>query len=158
MTIRVSTGKSIALAAIACLLAGTAAAQEKRSVEYKVISTTDFIRFANPHPGERLRVEILMDKPDQARSINGAFSAIPPGVPGVKVEYHYHQNRESIIQILSGDAIEMINGKAVPLKPGDVIYIAPGTRHAMINNSVINEVKYMEFYSPTAPDTVQVKD
>jgi mannose-6-phosphate isomerase-like protein (cupin superfamily) len=52
----------------------------------------------------------------------------------------------------------MIDGKAVPLKPGDVIYIAPGTRHTMVNNSTTQEVKYMEFYSPVAPDVVQVKD
>ena len=62
------------------------------------------------------------------------------------------------IQILAGDVTEMIEGKPVHLKPGDVIYIAPGTKHSMINNSPTDEAKYMEFYSPIAADNVPVKD
>ena len=40
----------------------------------------------------------------------------------------------------------------------DVIYIAPGAKHAMLNNSTTEEVKYMEFFTPITPDNVQVKD
>ena len=83
---------------------------------------------------------------------------IPPGKPGEKPQYHYHAHRESLIQILSGDVTEMVEGKAVRLKPGDVIYIAPGAKHAMLNNSTTVEVKYMEFFTPISPDNVQVKD
>jgi quercetin dioxygenase-like cupin family protein len=150
--------QTLSLVIITSLLTFTATAQEKRMTQYKVISTADFIKFANPKPGERVRVEILQEKPEQARHLNGIFASIPPGVPGEKPQYHYHQNRESVIQILAGDVTEMIEGKAVPLKPGDVIYIAPGTKHTMMNNSTTQEVKYMEFYSPTVPDVVQVKD
>ena len=86
------------------------------------------------------------------------LSAIPPGKPNEKPQYHYHAHRESLIQILSGDVTEMVEGKAVRLKPGDVIYIAPGAKHAMLNNSTTEEVKYMEFFTPITPDNVQVKD
>jgi quercetin dioxygenase-like cupin family protein len=141
---------------VAFLISSGAVAQEKRSVHYKVISTRDFIKSVNPKPGERVRVEILNEKVDQARNLNGILASIPAATPGAKPAYHYHKNRESVIQILSGDATEMIEGKPVPLKPGDVIYIAPNVRHTMMNNSSTQEVKYMEFFSPIAPDSVQV--
>jgi quercetin dioxygenase-like cupin family protein len=141
---------------IAFLISSGAVAQDKRSVQYKVISTQDFIKSVNPKPGDRVRVEILNEKADQARNLNGILSSIPAATPGAKPAYHYHKNRESVIQILSGDATEMVEGKPVPLKPGDVIYIAPNIKHTMMNNSVTQEVKYMEFFSPIAPDTVQV--
>jgi len=125
---------------------------------HKVITPSAFIHSANPKPGERRRVEILQPGTEGTRHLAGIFAAIPPGKPGQKPQYHYHQNRESIIQILAGDATEMVDDKAVPLKVGDVIYIAPGTRHTLMNNSTTEEVKYMEFYSPVVPDVVQVKD
>jgi quercetin dioxygenase-like cupin family protein len=142
---------------VAFLGSAGAAAQEKRSVQYKVISTQDFIKSVNPKPGERVRVEILNEKGDQARNLNGILSSIPPAAPGVKPAYHFHKNRESVIQILSGDVTEMVEGKPVLLKPGDVIYIAPNVKHTMVNNSPTQEVKYMEFFSPIAVDTVQVE-
>ena len=127
-------------------------------VAYKVISTTDFIKAANPKPGERVRVDVLQQNSEGAQHLSGQMSAIPPGKPGEKPQYHYHAHRESLIQILSGDVTEMVEGKAVRLKPGDVIYIAPGAKHAMLNNSTTEEVKYMEFFTPISPDNVQVKD
>jgi quercetin dioxygenase-like cupin family protein len=141
---------------VAFLISSGAVAQEKRSVQYKVISTQDFIKSVNPKPGERVRVEIVNEKVDQARNLNGILASIPAATPGAKPAYHYHKNRESVIQILSGEATEMDDGKPVLLKPGDIIYIAPNVKHTMMNNSPAQEVKYMEFFSPIAPDTVQV--
>jgi quercetin dioxygenase-like cupin family protein len=153
---RIANTTAIAFAAL--LVSLSAAAQDKSAVPYKVISTTDFIKAKNPKPGERVRVDILTQASEGAKHLSGQMSAIAPGKPGEKPQYHYHANRESIIQILAGDATEMIEGKPVHLKPGDVIYIAPGTKHSMVNNSTTEEVKYMEFYSPIAPDNVPVKD
>lgn len=150
-------GASWMMGFIAALISSGAIAQEKGPMQYKVIKTQDFVKAANPNPGQRVRVEILSEK-DPARNLNGIFGALPPAPPGVKPAYHYHKSRESIIQILSGDAIEMIEGKPVPLKPGDVIFIAPNTKHSLVNNSSTQELKYMEFFSPIAADSVQVKD
>ena len=147
-----------AIAFTAMLVSVAAHAQDKGPVPYKVISTTDFIKAKNPRPGERLRVDVLQQGTEGAKHLSGQLSAIPPGKPGAKPQYHYHANRDSIIQILAGDVTEMIDGRPVHLKPGDVIYIAPGTRHTMVNNSTTEEAKYMEFYSPIAPDNVPVKD
>lgn len=126
-------------------------------MQYKVIKTRDFIKSANPRPGERVRLEILNDR-DEAKNLHGIFGSLPPASAGSKLAYHYHKNRESIIQILSGDATEMVEGKPVALKPGDVIFIRPGAKHTLVNNSSTQELKYMEFFSPIAADSVQVKD
>jgi quercetin dioxygenase-like cupin family protein len=149
---------AITIAMAATLAPFTAAAQNKAAVPYKVISTTDYIQSKNPKPGERQRIDVLTQDAEGARLVNGHLSAIPPGKPNEKPQYHYHAHRESLIQILSGDVTEMVEGKAVRLKPGDVIYIAPGAKHAMLNNSTTEEVKYMEFFTPITPDNVQVKD
>lgn len=146
------------LVMMAALISINTHAQDKTMVPYKIITPSEFVKSTNPKPGERQRVEILQQNKEGAQHLNGIFASLPPGKPGEKPQYHFHKNRESIIQILAGDATEMIEGKAVPLKVGDVIYIAPGTKHTMLNNSTTEEVKYMEFYSPVVPDVVQVKD
>ena len=146
------------IALAASFVAATAAAHDGPFAPYKVISTTDYIKSKNPNPGERHRVDVLTHGAEGVKHLSGQLSTIPAGKPGEKPQYHYHANRESIIQILAGDVTEMIEGKPVHLKPGDVIYIAPGTKHSMINNSPTDEAKYMEFYSPIAADNVPVKD
>ena len=123
---------AITIAMAATLAPFTAAAQNKAAVPYKVISTTDYIQSKNPKPGERQRVDVLTQDSEGARHVNGHLSAIPPGKPGEKPQYHYHAHRESLIQILSGDVTEMVEGKAVRLKPGDVIYIAPRSERAHV--------------------------
>ncbi len=123
-------------------------------MNYKVIKTGDFVKSVNPKPSERTRVEILNDG-DRAQNINGIFGSLPPASPGGQWSYHHHRNRESIIQILSGDATEMIEGTPVQLKPGEVIFIPPNVKHALLNNSSTEELKYMEFFSPIAADTVR---
>ncbi|MCC7485163.1 MAG: cupin domain-containing protein [Burkholderiales bacterium] len=123
--------------------------------DYKVIRTRDFVLAANPRPGERQRIEIL-SRADRAGRMAGIFGSIPPVKPGAKPAYHFHRRRESIIQILSGDATELVEGKPVPLKVGDVIFLRPNVRHTLVNNSATAELKYMEFYTPAGPDVVRV--
>jgi mannose-1-phosphate guanylyltransferase len=55
--------------------------------------------------------------------------------PGSKIDYHYHNNRESVIILLSGEAIEMIEGKEIPLKAGDIIFIPAMVKHTIMNRS-----------------------
>lgn len=130
--------------------------QAKEAVQYKVIRTEDFTNMDNPSPGQRLLLKVLTEE-DRAKHLGGIFSILPPAAPAAEPAYHYHKNRESIIQILSGDATEMVEGKAIPLKPGDVIFIPPNIKHTLLNSSSTGELKYIEFYSPPAPDSVQVK-
>jgi mannose-6-phosphate isomerase-like protein (cupin superfamily) len=123
---------------------------------YKLIRTGDLIKAPNPRPTERVRIPVLQESTEQAHSLNGIYGAIPPAVPGTAPGYHYHVKRESIIHVLAGDATEMIDGEAVPLKPGDIIYIAPGVKHTLVNNSTTEAVKFVEFYAPAAPDMVRL--
>jgi mannose-6-phosphate isomerase-like protein (cupin superfamily) len=127
-------------------------------IQYKLIRTSDLLAAPNPQPGERVRMPVLQENTEQAHLLNGIFGCIPPATPGSGPQYHYHVKRESIIHLLAGDATEMIDGKAVALKPGDIIYIAPGVKHSLVNNSATAEVKFIEFYAPAAPDMVRIDD
>ena len=131
--------------------------EENPTPLFKVIRARDFVRAANPAPGERRRVQILSSA-DHAGLLAGLFGSIPPAQGGEKPAYHFHRHRESIIQILSGEGTEMVEGEAVPLAPGDVIFLPPNVRHTLMNNSATEELKYMEFYTPTAPDVVREGD
>lgn len=141
---------------ITLLISSGAITQEKAPIQYKVIKTQDFLKAVNPNPSERLRVEILT--PKEAKNINGILSTLPPAKPGEKPAYHYHTHREGIIQLLSGDATEWVEGKPVPLKVGDVIFIPPNIKHTLMNNSTTQDLRYMEFFSPIPSDSVQVRD
>jgi len=78
-------------------------------------------------------------------------------VPGSQVPYHYHERRESIIIVISGEAIEVIEGKEIPIKAGDVLHIPAGEKHTTINRSD-KDFRYLEFYTspPLSADFVEV--
>jgi mannose-6-phosphate isomerase-like protein (cupin superfamily) len=127
-------------------------------IQYKLIRTSELLATPNPKPGERVRIPVLQESSEQAHLLNGIFGCIPPAKPGGGPNYHYHLKRESIIHLLAGDATEWVEGKAVPLKPGDIIYIAPDVKHSLVNNSASEDVKFIEFYAPSAPDMVRLDD
>ncbi len=126
--------------------------------QYKLIRTAELLGAPNSTPGERMRIPVLQEKTEGAQFLNGVYGCIPPAKPGNAPHYHYHVKRESIIHLLAGDATEWVEGKAVPLKPGDIIYLAPGVKHSLVNNSVRDDVKFIEFYAPAAPDMVRPED
>ena len=125
---------------------------------YKLIRTRALIDAPNPQPGQRVRTPVLQADADGAQLLNGIFGSLPPASPGGGFQYHYHVRRESIIHLLAGDATEMVEGEAVPLKPGDIIYLSPSARHALVNNSTTEPVQFIEFYAPAAPDMVRPQD
>jgi mannose-6-phosphate isomerase-like protein (cupin superfamily) len=125
-----------------------------RRREMKLFRTEDYIRMPNPTPGAAYKPEILASEPG-AKNLGGIFALIPPGTPGV---YHYHQIRESILIIISGEAIETVEGKEIPVKAGDVLFIPPGEKHAIENRSN-RDLRYIEFFThpPGKVDFVEVK-
>ncbi len=125
---------------------------------YKLFKSEDFINKANPDPSKIYRKEILTDK-DAAKELGGILVIVPPEVPGSKVMYHFHRKRESVLVVLSGEATEMVEDKAVPIKAGDVIFLLPNFKHSIVNNSG-KELRIMEFftYPPVGADVVTVKD
>jgi quercetin dioxygenase-like cupin family protein len=132
-------------------------AEGKEPVKFKLFKAGDLIKMTSPKSTELYRLEVLTDK-DDAKNLGGIFGIMPPAAPGAKPAYHYHKNRESIIMVVSGEATEMIEGQAIPLKAGDVIFIRPMVKHTIMNHSG-KDFRYIEFftYPPVMADFVPVK-
>ena len=120
----------------------------------KIFESEEYVKMANPTPGKPYRPEVLT-KEHQAKNLGGMFGLL---VAGSQVPYHYHNNRESIIIVMSGEATEVIEGKEIPVKAGDVLFIPPGEKHAIENRSN-RDLRYIEFFThpPGKVDFVEVK-
>ena len=117
----------------------------------EVFKIEDFNKMENPTPGKFFRQEFLT----KAKDLGGMFGLL---VPNSQVPYHYHQKRESVIIAISGEAIEVIEGKEIPIKANDVLYIPAGERHNTINRTD-KDFRYIEFFTcpPVTADFVEVK-
>ena len=117
----------------------------------KIIKMTELCAIENPTPGEPYRPEIKLDE-ERFRTLGGMFGLL---VPGSQVPYHYHQNRESILIPVSGEAIETIEGKETVVRPGDVLLIPAGEKHTTVNRSG-RDFRYVEFFTcpPLASDFI----
>ena len=146
-------GRSLVIiGAIALLLPSGALAQGK---EYKIFTVDEYVKMSNPEPGKRHRLEILTEK-DKATRMGGIVILLPAKAP--KAAYHYHKNRESLLIIISGQATEVVEGKKIPMKAGQMIYIPPMVKHVIYNSSDKEDLRYMEFFTPTVRDVVEVKE
>jgi quercetin dioxygenase-like cupin family protein len=63
-----------------------------------------------------------------------------------------------MLHIISGQGTEFIEGREIPFKAGDIFFIQPMVKHAMVNNSD-KEIRYVEFftYPPVLADFVKVE-
>ena len=120
----------------------------------KIFKSEDYIKFENPTPGTPYRPEILTAE-HGAKNLGGMFGLL---VPGSQVPYHYHNNRESVIIAISGEAIEVIDGKETLIKAGDILFIPAGEKHTTINRSN-KDFRYLEYftYPPLSADFIAVK-
>ena len=114
----------------------------------------DYIKMDNPNHGSSYRLVILSQK-HKAENLGGIFGLL---IPDSQVPYHYHNKRESIVIVLSGEGTEIIEGEEIAIKTGDVLYIPAGEKHTMLNRSNQN-FRYLEFftYPPLTTDFVEVK-
>ena len=121
----------------------------------KLFKREDFINRENPTPGKFHRLEVITGE-DKARDLGGISVVLPAGL---QVPYHYHEKRESILIILSGEATEIVEGKEVPFKAGDVIYLPAGEKHGVINRSN-SDVRFLEFFThpPVGADFVEARE
>jgi len=78
--------------------------------------------------------------------------------PGKSVPYHYHKNRESLLLVLNGEAVELYEDKEHAIQAGDVIFIPAGAEHAVINRTD-KEIRFLEFFThpPMGSDFVKVE-
>jgi len=119
----------------------------------KRFKTEDYVKMENPTPGESYRPEILTAE-HGAKNLGGMFGLLPPGT---QVPYHYHNKRESVITIISGQGIEVMDGQEISISAGDVFFIPVGVKHTTVNNSD-SDLRYLEFFTqpPVGSDFVEV--
>lgn len=60
---------------------------------------------------------------------------------GDKMNYHSHERRDEIWNIISGKGLVIVDGMEQPVKPGDVITIAAGCKHTIVAKT---EMKIVE--------------
>lgn len=108
----------------------------------EIFKIEEFIKVVNPNPGARYRQEILTNK-QRAEDLRGVFMVL---VPGGQVPYHFHNKRESIIIAISGEAIEIVEGKEIPIKANDILYIPAGEKHGVMNRTD-KDFRYLEFFT-----------
>ena len=120
----------------------------------KIFKVDDYLKLNNPTPGKVYRQEILT-KDHYANELGGIFGII---VAHSKGDYHYHNRRESLLLIISGEAAEYVEGKEHPIKAGDVIFIRPGEKHTIVNQSD-NDLRFLEFFThpPVGADKVRAE-
>lgn len=120
----------------------------------KIFKTDAYVRMQNPNPGKPYRPEILTAE-DGARNLGGMFALL---ASGTRVPYHYHNQRESVIMVISGRGTEIMDGERIPITAGDIFFIPAGVKHTTINNSD-QDLRYLEFYTnpPLGADFVKVK-
>jgi len=119
----------------------------------KIFKIEEFMEIENPTPQKTYKTEILTGD-HNAKDLGGIFGLLIPGDQGL---YHYHKRRESIIIIIKGEATEVVEGKEMTIKAGDVLYIPAGEKHKMKNRRD-TELRYLEFftYPPVQADFVEV--
>lgn len=108
----------------------------------KIFKIEEYLSLKNPDPGQPYRPEILT-RQHKARDLGGMFGLLGPGH---RVPYHYHNRRESIIFVISGEGIEVIEGEEIAIKAGDLLHIAAGEKHATLNRSD-KDLRYLEFFT-----------
>lgn len=120
----------------------------------KLFRSGEYVALQNPNVDQPYRPEILTAE-HGAKNLGGMFGLL---TAGSQVPYHWHRQRESLIIIISGEAIEVIEGKEIPIKAGDVLFIPAGEKHTTINRSG-KDFRYLEFFTfpPVKADFVEVK-
>lgn len=61
--------------------------------------------------------------------------------PGHRMNYHSHARRDEAWTVISGEGEAVIDGKRIPVKPGDVIRMPAGCRHTIL---AVTELKVIE--------------
>ena len=127
----------------------------------KILKIEDFKKVDTSGPGRgtvlgdsQFVLDVLTSE-DHAKDINGFFISYPPGTEGI---YHFHKKCESLMIIISGEGVELVEGEEKPIKKGDVIYIPAMEKHSVINRSQ-EELRFFEFHTgpPVRADKFKVE-
>ena len=118
----------------------------------ELFKMNDYLKRANPDP-TKLFIQQLLE--NRAENLVGMFAVVPPGGQS---SYHLHNKRESIRIVVSGRAKQLVEGKKIPIKTGDILFIPAKEKHGILNDST-REFRFIEFQvgKPSEPDTVEVE-
>jgi len=108
----------------------------------RIFKQAYYSKVENPNPGTPFKLQILTSE-HHAKELGAIFREIDPGSPGT---YHYHNHRETLLVVISGEAIERIEGKEVPIGIGDILYIPAGEKHTLANRST-KSFRFLEFFT-----------
>ncbi len=110
----------------------------------KIFRGEKFAEMKNPTPGKTYKKDILKEL--KAQELHGVFGLVVPGGQGG--DYHFHERGEHIIVIVSGEGIEIVEGRETQVKAGDVLYIPAGEEDPIVNRSE-KELRYLGFMTQT---------
>ncbi len=118
----------------------------------EIIRTEELMQMVNPTPGKNHRLDLVTPE-QRAKELGGFLSIIPAGG---EVPYHFHEKRESLLFLIKGEAVEIVEGKEHPVKAGDVLYIPAGEKHQIVNRTN-EDLRYLEFFTPPQDDFIKVE-
>ena len=110
----------------------------------KIWKSEDMKKSVNPNPGEKLYRPEVLTTSDGAMNLGGITALVEAGA---EVPYHYHDKRESVLIIVSGEAIETVEGKDYEVKAGDVIFLKAKEKHGIRNKSNTEQMRFIEFFT-----------
>ena len=110
----------------------------------KIFKKDDLMALKSQDPGEKMYRPEVLTKADGAENLGGLCGVI---AAGAEVPYHYHDKRESVIIIVTGEAIETVEGKEYDLKEGDVVFLNAKEKHNIRNKSNTAEMRFIEFFT-----------
>jgi mannose-6-phosphate isomerase-like protein (cupin superfamily) len=120
-------------------------AQARSRVVIRNVAEVPWQQFPN-HFGGALSKPLVMPQTAGSRHLDYRISMYQPMA---YVELHAHKVQEQIYHVLEGEALMEIDGEKRLLRKHDVIYLPPGTMHAIQNSGLVDLV----FLVVTSPVT-----
>ncbi|GBD40907.1 3-oxosteroid 1-dehydrogenase [bacterium HR39] len=100
----------------------------------------DFARIEPPIPELALPGGRLMITRAEAARLARIGDRISCHQPMARVEAHAHRVQEQVYHVLEGEGLMEIEGERVVVRRHDVVFLPPGTRHAIENTGLVDLV------------------
>ena len=88
----------------------------------------------------------MLVRPESSGSTNIDYR-ISVYQPRAYVEPHHHKIQEQVYHVLEGEGLMELDGKRNVVRKDDIIFIPPGTRHAIYNTGM-TDLKFVVVTSP----------
>ena len=77
----------------------------------------------------------VLDVEDDSMTVKVTLS------PGHRMNYHSHDNRDEVWNVISGTGRTVVDGMEQPIKPGDVVTMAAGCKHTVIADTELQLIE-----------------